>query len=119
MKKINKKVSRKWVWIIGIIGVIGIIAILIIIALTISAFTCIGCGTQFVYQVMGDGCSKINVNENGHNANFTLTDEMLDSVIIEYGYPASGLKTGTLREFCQRYNKNIENCKEDIALVCH
>jgi len=89
-----------------------------IVLILLSFSTCIGCGTQFVFEVKGEGCSKINENkQNRYDINFTLTDELLDSVIVEYGYPASGLKTGTLREFCQRY-KNIEDCKNAIALYC-
>jgi len=60
----------------------------------------------------------INENkQNRYDLNFTLTDELLDTVIMEYGYPAGGLETGTLRDFCQRY-EDIENCKNHIVLYC-
>ncbi len=98
--------------------IIGIILVILILYIIYSINFPIGPGTQFVFEVKGDGCKKINENkQNRYDLNFTLTDELLDSVIVEYGYPASGLKTGTLREFCQRY-KDIENCKSDIAMYC-
>jgi len=97
---------------------IGIIIIIIIVLISLSLFTCIGCGTGFVFEVKGEGCSKINENkQDRYDINFTITDELLDTVVIEYGYPASGLKTGTLREFCQRY-RDIENCNSVIVLYC-
>jgi len=98
---------------------VSIILILLIIAfiLYFAYFGCIGCGTQFVFNVK-KGCDKINENkQDKYDLNFTLTDELLDSVIVEYGYPISGLKTGTLREFCQRY-RSIEDCKREIAIYC-
>ncbi|MCD6478224.1 MAG: hypothetical protein J7K87_04440 [Candidatus Aenigmarchaeota archaeon] len=77
-----------------------------------------GPGTQFVFKVKGDGCSKINENkQNRYDLSFNLTDELMDNVIVEYGYPATGLKNGTLREFCQRY-KDIKNCERNIAEYC-
>lgn len=99
------------------IGLLVIIAaILIIIALfSLLFFSCIGCGTGFVFKIKEEDCKRIN--EKIHDLNFTLTDELLDFVMVEYGYPISGLKNGTLREFCKRY-RNIEDCKSDVALYC-
>jgi len=106
-----------WVW-----GAVVILAIMVLILIS-SFFVCIGCGTGFHFEVK-EGCDIVNENkQNNDDLNFTLTDEILDSVIMEYGYPISGLKTGTLREFCQyRHYKDIEDCGHyivpEIALIC-
>jgi len=120
--------KKKYYWIVGIVVILMTLALIILI---LSSLTCIGCGTQFVFGVK-EGCDIINQNkqscsnnnstyEQPHCYEINFTDKLLDSVIVEYGYPASGLKTSTLREFCQyRHYKNIEDCEHDtdIASIC-
>lgn len=93
------------------------VVLVIIIAIAIILFSYfdfmnseMGPGTAYEFRPV-EGCELVNNLDYG--SNITITDEILDNLIVEYGYGRSGYNTSTYREYCTdnpAWFQDFENC---------
>ncbi len=60
------------------------------------------------------GCDAISGN--AIDGNLELTQQLLNTVIVEYGRPKDGMRRGMLRDFCEDVGE--EDCKYYSLMYC-
>jgi hypothetical protein len=103
-----------------------IVVLIVTVTILFILFTAsVGPGTGFHFSVV-EGCDIAEKYFSSYETEgvytipyrINMSDELLDGVIIEWGFPRNGLKKTTLREFClQRYKRTCDNNMPDLVYV--
>ena len=96
-----------------------IIMVILLVSISLYFFTLysflnsVGSGDAFRVDIIY-GCDEIL--SDAADGTISLSENLQNFVLVEYGIPSEGLKKSTLRDFCVEYG--TQKCLEDVVRVC-
>lgn len=97
--------------------ILGVILVLVAVFLGLMIWQILDneTGPGYGFRIVG-GCEVIKDNCCGPGGadDFNITEQVLDEVIVEYGYGSKGLERATLREYCDE-KTDVDRCKKELS----